>query len=154
MTVVNEAAAFTKSVLGAGPVSKASGTLLHATNVDCFTVAGGEVLVTGLWLKCTTTMAGANTLAISNVTTTGDDPVIVTATDLGTTDTTAGTVVGLTNGTSAASAFLKGGTVYLGAVVTTGKVTLVPTGSGTIDGAVTVYCTWVPLTAGATLVAA
>lgn len=154
MTVINEADAFRKSVLGNGPVSKASGTLLHATNVDCFTVAGGEVLLTGLWLKCTTTMAGANTLAISNVTTTGDDPVIVTATDLGTTDTTAGTVVGLDQGSTAASKFLKGGRIDLNAVVTTGKVTLVPTGSGTIDGAVTVYCTWVPLTTGATLVAA
>lgn len=154
MTVVNQAAAYTPLAVGAGPVSKASGTLAHGVNVDLFTVAGGEVLITGLWLKCTTTMAGANTIAVSNVTTTGDDPVIVTATDLGSTDTTAGTVVGLTNGTSAASAFLKGGQIMLNAVVTTGKVTLVPTGSGTIDGAVTVYCTWVPLTAGATLVAA
>ena len=154
MTVVNQAAQYTPLAVGAGPVSKASGTLQHGVNVDLFTVAGGEVLITALWLKCTTTMAGANTLAVSNVTTTGDDPVIVTATDLGTTDTTAGTVVGLTNGTTAASAFLKGGQIMLNAVVTTGKVTLVPTGSGTIDGAVTVYCTWVPLTAGATLVAA
>lgn len=154
MTVVNAAAAFTKSVLGSGPVSKASGTLQHGVNVDLFTVAGGEVLITGLWLKCTTTMAGANTLAVQNITTTGDDPVIVTATDLGTTDTTAGTVVGLDHGTTAASKFLKGGAVDLLAVVTTGKVTLVPTGSGTIDGAVTVYATWVPLTDGATLVAA
>lgn len=142
------------NTLGFGPVSKASGTLQHGVNVDLFTVAGGEVLITGLWLKCTTTMAGANTLAVSNVTTTGDDPVIVTATDLGTTDTTAGTVVGLDQGTTAASKFLKGGRVDLNAVVTIGKVTLVPTGSGTIDGAVTVYCTWVPLTDGATLVAA
>lgn len=154
MTNVQEAGSLTKAVLGNGPVSKASGTLQHGVNVDLFTVAGGEVLITGLWLKCTTTMAGANTLAVSNVTTTGDDPVIVTATDLGTTDTTAGTVVGLTRGTTAASAFLKGGTTDLNAVVTTGKVTLVPTGSGTIDGAVTVYATWVPLTEGATLVAA
>ncbi len=154
MSVLGNNAAYRKSVLGQGPVSKASGTLQHGVNVDLFTVAGGEVLITGLWLKCTTTMAGANTLAVSNVTTTGDDPVIVTATDLGTTDTTAGTVVGLTRGTSAASAFLKGGTVDLNAVVTTGKVTLVPTGSGTIDGAVTVYATWIPLTDGATLVAA
>lgn len=154
MTVINEASAYAKGILGAGPLSKASGTLTHGVNVDLFTVAGGEVLITALWLKCTTTMAGANTIAVSNVTTTGDDPVIVTATDLGTTDTTAGTVVGLTRGTTAASAFLKGGTIELNAVVTTGKVTLVPTGSGTIDGAVTVYAFWVPLTDGATMVTA
>lgn len=153
MSVYDDPAAFLKNVAGSGPVSKASGTLQHGVNVDLFTVVG-EVLITHLWLKCTTTMAGANTLAISNVTTTGDDPVIVTATDLGTTDTTAGTVVGLTRGTTAASAFLKGGTSELNAPVAAGKVTLVPTGSGTIDGAITVYCTWVPLTAGASLVAA
>lgn len=154
MTVITNPDAYRASVLGNGPLSKASGTLQHGVNVDLFTVTGGEVLITGLWLKCTTTMAGANTIAVSNVTTTGDDPVLVTATDLGTTDTTAGTVVGLTRGTTAASAFLKGGAVDLNAVVTTGTVTLVPTGSGTIDGAVTVYCTWVPLVQGARLAAA
>jgi hypothetical protein len=140
--------------LGQGPVSKASGTLLDATNVNLFTVAGGEVLITALWLKVTTSMTGANTLAIQNDPTTGDTVTIVTATDLGTTDTTAGTVVGLDQGTTAASKFLRGGRVDLNAVVTTGVVLLAPTGTGTIDGAVTVYCTWVPLTDGATLVAA
>lgn len=154
MTVVNEAAAFRKSVLGNGPVSKASGTLQHGVNVNLFTVAGGEVLITALWLKCTTTMAGANTLAVQNDPSTGDTVTIVTATDLGTTDTAAGTVVGLDQGTTAASKFLRGGRADLNAVVTTGTVDLVPTGSGTIDGAVTAYCTWVPLTDGATLVAA
>lgn len=139
---------------GLGPVSKASGTLQDAVNVGLFTVAGGDVLITHLWMKCTTTMAGANTLAVQNDPTTGTTYVIVTATDLGTTDTAAGSVVGLTRGTTAASAFLRGGTSELNAVVTTGSVDLVPTGTGTIDGAVTVYCTWIPLTDGATLVAA
>ena len=80
LRTVNQASQYTPLAVGAGPVSKASGTLQHGVNVDLFTVAGGEVLITGLWLKCTTTMAGANTLAVTNVTTTGDDPVIVTAT--------------------------------------------------------------------------
>ena len=154
MSVILQGSQLRQIELGNGPVSKASGTLQHGVNVNCFTVAGGEVLITALWLKVTTTMAGANTLAIQNDPTTGDTFVIVTATDLGTTDTTAGSVVGLTQGTTAASAFLRGGKVDLNAVVTTGTVDLVPTGSGTIDGAVTVYCTWVPLTTGATLVAA
>lgn len=139
---------------GQGPVSKASGTLTDATTTALFTVAGGEVLIKNLWLKVTTTMAGANTLAVNNDPTTGDTFVLVTATDLGTTDTAAGSVVGLTRGTTAASAFLRGGTTELNAVATTGSIGLVQTGTGTIDGAVTVYVTWVPLTEGATLVAA
>src|ERR1044072_1830651 len=138
------------NTLGFGPVSKASGTLTHGTTKNLFTVAGGEVLITGLWLKCTTTMAGANTLAINLVPTAGNTMTLVTATDLGGTDTVAGSVVGLDQGTTAASKFLGGGRVDLNAVVTTGVVGLVQTGSGTIDGAVTVYCTWVPLTDGAT----
>lgn len=140
--------------LGLGPVSKASGTLTHNGVVQLFTVTGGEVLITALWLKVTTTMAGANTVAIQHDPDTGDTQTIVTATDLGTTDTAAGSVVGLTQGTTAASAFLRGGHVALNAVVTTGDVELLATGSGTVDGAVTVYVCWVPLTDGAALVAA
>ena len=141
-------------LLGQGPVSKASGTLTDATTDSLFTVAGGEVLITALWMVCTVTMAGANTLAVNLVPTAGTTMTLVTATDLGSTDTVAGSVVGLTQGTTAASAFLKGGRIDLNAVVTTGVVGLVQTGTGTIDGEVTVYCTWVPLTNGATLVAA
>jgi hypothetical protein len=63
-----------------------------------------------------------------------------------------GTVVGLDRGTTAASKFLRGGRVNLDAVVTTGTVDLV--GAASVNGAVTVYVTWVPLTDGATLVAA
>lgn len=154
MSVLNPNGAFTKSVAGAGPVSKASGTLTHNGVVQLFTVTGGQVLITHLWLVCTTTMAGANTVAIQADPTTGDTQTIVTATDLGTTDTTAGSVVGLARGTTAASGFLRGGTSELNAVVTTGDVELLATGSGTVDGAVTVYCTWVPLSDGAVLVAA
>jgi hypothetical protein len=153
MSVYNDAAAYTKAIFGAGPVQKASGTLTHGGNVSLFTIAGGDVLITALWLNCTTTMAGANTVSVTGVPTTGDTKTIVTATDLGTTDTTAGSVVGLTRGTTAAPAFLCGGTAEFGAVATTGTVNLVTTGSGTIDGAVTVNVMWVPLTAGATLVA-
>lgn len=139
--------------LGYGPVSKASGTLTDATTLNCFTITGGDVLITHLWLKVTTTMAGANTLAVQANPTTGDTVTIVTATDLGTTDTTAGTVVGLTRGTTAASAFLRGGSAVLNAVATTGTLELVEAGTGTIDGAVTVNVMWLPLTTGALLVA-
>lgn len=139
--------------LGHGPVSKASGAITGDPTIICFTVAGGEVLITSLYLKVTTSVTtNSGTLAIQNDPTTGDTIVLVTATDLGTTDTIAGTVVGLTQGTTAASAFLRGGRTDLNAVVTTGTVDLV--GAASANGAVTVYVTWVPLTDGATLVAA
>lgn len=134
-------------------VSKASGAITGDPTINCFTVAGGEVLITNLYLKCTTAIStNGGTLAIQNDPTTGDTVVLVTATDLGTTDTAVGTVVGLDQGTTAASKFLRGGRTDLRAVVTTGTVDLV--GAASVNGAVTVYVTWVPLTTGATLVAA
>lgn len=139
-------------VLGNGPVSKASGTLSTAT-IPVFTVAGGEVMITALWLNVTTSITtDTGTLAVNNVPTTGNTMTIVTATDLGTTDTVAGSVVGLDRGTTAASKFLVGGRTDLNAVVTTGVVNLV--GASSINGAVTINVTWVALTKGATLVAA
>lgn len=138
--------------LGLGPVSKASGTLSAAT-FPLFTVAGGEVMITSLYLKVTTSITtDGGTLAVNNVPTSGGTNVLVSATDLGTTDTTAGTVVGLAKTTATVPAFKAGGVVDLNAVVTTGAVNLV--GAASVNGAVTVYVTWIPLTDGATLVAA
>lgn len=155
MSVLNNALAYRRAVLGSGPVSKASGAITGDPTIPLFTVAGGEVLITALWLKVTTAIANGNgTLAINNDPSTGTalTNVLVTATDLAGTDTTASSVVGLTNGTTAAPAFLRGGTVYLGAIATTGTINLV--GAASVDGAVTVSVMWVPLTDGATLVAA
>lgn len=140
--------------LGRGPESKATGALTHNGVKTLFTVAGGEVLITALWAVVTTTMAGANTLNLQVNPTTGDTIVVVTATDLGTTDTTAGTVIGINDQTDGAPDYLRGGKALTNLVVSTGTVEALGTGSGTIDGALTFYCTWVPLTAGATLVAA
>lgn len=152
-----EGTSLRKAVLGNGPVSKASGTLTHNGLVSLFTVAGGEVLITALWMKCTTTMAGANTVNLQVNPTTGDTVVVVTATDLGTTDTAAGTVIGVIydqDGTTNTPSWSKGsGLALANLVVPIGEVELLATGSGTVDGAVTVYCTWVPLIEGATLVA-
>lgn len=153
MTVVNEASAFTKAVLGAGPVSKATGTITGNPTTPLFTIAGGEVMITGVYAKVTTALStDGGTYALQHNPTTGDTQTIVTATDLGTTDTAVGSVVGLTRGTSAASAFLRGGTVELGAVVATGQIEFV--GASSANGALTFYVFWVPLTDGATLVAA
>lgn len=138
-------------VLGYAPVSKASGA--SPTTVAAFNVTGGEVMITSLWLKVTTSITtDGGTLAVNNVPTTGNTMTLVTATDLGTTDTVAGSVVGLDRGTTAASKFLVGGRVDLNAVATTGVINLL--GASSVNGAVTIYVTWVPLTNGAALVAA
>lgn len=152
MTVVNEGRAFRKGILGNGPVSKAI-TLSGAAVHQIFTIAGGEVLITGLWMKCTTAMAGANTLNLQVDPTTGDTVVVIAATDLGTTDTAAGTLVGVVDESTTTPDWRKGGRIFSGLPVPIGEVEIDCVGAGA-DGAVTVYATWVPLTDGATLVAA
>jgi hypothetical protein len=133
-------------------VSKATGTLSAAT-IAAFNVAGGEVLITGLWLKVTTSITtDGGTLAVNNVPTAGNTMTLVTATDLGTTDTVAGSAVGLDRGTTAAPSFLRGGRIDLNVVATTGVINVV--GASSVNGAVTINVTYVPLTNGASIVAA
>jgi hypothetical protein len=151
MTVYSSPDAYRLTTLGNGPVSKATGTLSAAT-IPVFTVTGGEVMITGLWLKVTTSITGIGTVALQNDPTTGDTFTLVVATDLGSTDTVVGSVVGLAQTTAVAPSFLRGGNVALNAVVTTGTVDIV--GALAINGAVTVYATWVPLVDGAVLAAA
>jgi len=153
MTAMVQGTQLRTLLLGSAPVSKASGAITGNPTTPLFTIAGGEVLITALWLKVTTSITtDSGTIAIQNDPTTGDTIVLVTATDLGTTDTVVGTVVGLDRGTTAASKFLRGGRTDLCAIATTGTVDLV--GAASANGAVTVYVTWIPLTDGATLVAA
>lgn len=151
MSSLADAAGLRRARLGYGPVSSASGAFAADTRT-IFTITGGEVLITALWAVVTTAITVANTVAVQNNPTAGDTITLVTATDLGTTDTAAGTVIGLDQGTTAASKFLRGGRIDLNAVATTGDIEQVTTGTGP-DGAVTWYCTWIPLTAGAVLVA-
>lgn len=150
MSVLEDGVAYRKMLLGPNLVSKATGTLSAAT-IPVFTVAGGEVLITALWLKVTTLIAGIGTLAVQNDPTTGATYVLVTATDLGTTDTTVGSVVGLDHSATAAPSFLRGGRIQLNAIATTGTIDVV--GASAIDGAATINVCWVPLTVGATVVA-
>lgn len=154
MSVLHQPDAFRNAILGGPPASKATGTLTHGTTKALFTVTGGEVLITALWAVCTVAMAGANTLALQTNPTTGDTVTVVAATDLGTTDTAAGSTIGVVDESTTTPDFRKGGRVLTGLVVSTGDVELVEAGSGTIDGALTFYCTWVPLTTGAVLAAA
>lgn len=133
--------------LGRGVLSTATGTLDEDITPTLFTVAGGEVLITALWAKVTTAITVANTVTIQANPTTGDTAAIV-AGDLGTTDTAAGTVLGWEPDSAA---FTRNGPP-VSAVVSTGTVEIDSNGTN-VDGAMTVYCTWLPLTDGATLVA-
>ncbi|MEU0411721.1 hypothetical protein ABZ307_28420 [Streptomyces griseorubiginosus] len=151
MSVLNDRSAFRNAILGGVPVSKA--VTLSAATLPAFTVAGGEVLITGLWLKVTTSITtDGGTVAVNNVPTAGNTVTLVTATDLGTTDTVAGSVVGVDRAATAAPSFLRGGRVDVNAVATTGVVNVV--GASSVNGAAAIYVTWVPLTDGATLTAA
>jgi hypothetical protein len=151
MSVYDDAAAYRKAVLGVAVTGKLQ-TIAGAATHQVFTVAGGEVLVTAMWGVCSTTMAGANTVNVQTDPTTGDTVVIATATDLGTTNTEAGTVIGGQLVTAATPALVKGCGEPLRFVATTGEVESVITGAGA-DGAIQWYCTYVPLTAGATVTA-
>lgn len=149
----NPGRAFRTNVLGNAPVSKSTGAITGNPTTPLFTIAGGEVLITGLWGVVTTALTtDSGTYALQQNPTTGDTQTIVTATDLGTSDTAVGSLIGLAQGTTAASTFLRGGRIDLNAIVTTGQIEFV--GAASANGAITFYVTWIPLTDGATLVAA
>lgn len=153
MSVLLDANAFRKSVLGLGPVSKSTGTLAAST-VDLFVIATGMVLVTALWGKVTTAVTVANSYKLVATPTTGASQDLCAATDIGTTDTTAGTLLtfGLDTTTAPRKLMSIGYGVALGPVpVDIGKIQSVSAGT---DGVITWYATWVPLQDGATLVAA
>ncbi|MFB6548682.1 hypothetical protein [Streptomyces sp. NPDC056405] len=147
MSVLIQGSQLREINLGRGVESKASGALDASTTPSLFTITGGEVFITAMWAVVTTAITVANTVTIQANPTTGDSAAIVSG-DLGTTDTAAGTVLG----TDDNAAFARNGKPAQ-AVVSTGTVELDSNGTS-VDGALTVYCTWVPLTDGATLVAA
>lgn len=156
MSVIVQGSQLRNLVLGGAPVSSASGAFAADTRT-IFTVAGGEVLITALWGVVTTAITVANTVKLQANPTTGDTADIVTATDIGTTDTAAGTVLGFLmdpddTAATAPDIVKGGGQILRDLVVTTGDIEQVTTGTNP-DGAVTWYATWVPLTDGATLVA-
>jgi hypothetical protein len=153
MSVLEDPTAFRKMVLGAGSASKSTGTLA-ATTVDLFIIAGGEVLITSLYGKVTTSITVANSYKLQVAPTTGATQDLCAATDIGTTDTITGTLLtfGLDTTTAPRKLMSIGYGVALGpAPVSIGKIQSVSAGT---DGVITWYCTWVPLIAGATLVAA
>lgn len=131
---------------------KKAALALSAATLPAFTVLGGEVLITSVHLKVTTSITtDGGTVALNNVPTAGNTLTLVTATDLGTTDSVVGTVVGVDRAATTAPAFLRGGRVDLDSVVTTGVLNIV--GAAAVNGAVDVVLTYVPLTNGASIVA-
>lgn len=134
-------------------VEKSTGTLA-ATTVPLFTVAGGEVLVTSIYGRVTTAITVANSYKLQHNPTTGTTNDLVAATDIGTTDTPAGDVLTF-DGIRASSIVRGGGGANLGnangLVLQTGQVESVSAGT---DGVILWVVTYVPLTDGATLVAA
>ena len=157
MSVILQGAQLRTILLGNGPISKATGTLA-ATTVPLFTVAGGEVLITALWGKVTTAITVANTYKLQLNPTTGDTGDICASTDIGTNDTAAGSLLTFTLATVTAppdliagSASGGGYSLPLTCVLTTGQIESVSAGT---DGAITWNLTWLPLTDGATVVAA
>lgn len=159
MSVIVQGNQFRNLLLGCAPVASPSGAFAADTRT-IYTVTGGQVLITGLWGVVTTAITVADTVKLQSNPTTGDTTDINEATDIGTTDTAVGTVIGFTpsiddpatSGALGEYSLLRGGFLLSGLVVTTGDIEQVTTGTGP-DGAITWYATWVPLTDGALLVA-
>lgn len=140
--------------IGLGRRAEKSTGTLAATTVPLFTIAGGEVLVTAIYGRVTTAITVANSYKLQHNPTTGTTNDLVAATDIGTTDTPAGDILTF-DGVRASSIVRGGGGANLGnangLVLQTGQVESV---SGGTDGVILWVVTWVPLSDGATLVAA
>lgn len=153
MTVVNEADAYRKSVLGE-IVSKAYPTLAVETKT-LFTVTG-LVLVTSIVGQVTTSITVANTVKLQANPTTGTTQDLCAATDIGTTDTPAGDLIAIAGGAATAPV------VGIGAVNQFGASGGIYVAAGTIeqvtatgaDGGITWYLTYVPIASGARVTAA
>lgn len=149
MSVIIQGDQLRSILLGRAPISKATGTLA-ATTVPLFTIAGGRVMVTSLIGVVTTSITVANSYKLQNNPTAGDTSDIVAATDIGTTDTTAGTVLGFDG--APASSIVKGAAgLSRPLFLPVGQIESV---SGGTDGNITWYLTYVPYDDGATVVAA
>lgn len=150
MSVLIQGTELRNLLFGNAPISKSTGTLA-ATTVPLFTIAGGRVAITSMYGLVGTSITVANSYKLQNNPTTGDTTDICVATDIGTTDTAAGTTLGFGQGTTAAPALIKGGFWHGVLILPVGQIESVSAGT---DGEITWYLTWVPYDAGATIVAA
>ncbi len=149
MTVVNEASAFTKSVLGV-VVSKSTGTLAAKT-IPLFTIAGGLVAVTSIVGRVTTAITVANSYKLQHNPTAGTTVDLCAATDIGTTDTAVGEILVVSGIRATGLSVGANPRVAPSVIMDTGQIEHVSAGT---DGVIKWYVTYVPIDTGATLVAA
>jgi hypothetical protein len=138
-----------RTILFGQRVRKATGTLTNTTSA-LFTVVGGKVLVTSIVGEVTTAITVANNYKLQHNPTTGATKDLCAATDIGTTDTPAGNLLGFQGLT--ADALLTGPgavpTIKQPLVLTAGQIEQVSSGT---DGAITWTLTYVPLDDGASI---
>lgn len=148
MTIVNEAVAFTKSVLGVR-VTKSTGTLTDVDGVNLFTVSG-LVALTSMVGKVTTAITVANSYTLLYTPTAGTAYTMAAAADLGTTDTAAGELLVVEfDGSALAVANRAQLNPYL--IFDSG---VIEHNSNGTDGVILWTLTYVPLEDGASIVAA
>lgn len=141
-----------RRILFGTAVSKSTGTLA-ATTISLFTVAGGMVVVTSIIGRVTTAITVANSYKLQHNPTTGTTTDLVAATDIGTTDTPAGNLLGFT-GVKADSIITGPGsapTLAKPLILTEGVIESVSAGT---DGVIVWTLTYVPLDDSASVVAA
>ncbi|MGA5116858.1 hypothetical protein [Streptomyces pseudogriseolus] len=141
-----------RTVLLGNRVEKATGTLAAETKT-LFNITGGKVLITSIVGEVTTSVTVANSYKLQANPTVGATGDLVAATDIGTTDTPAGTLLGF-DGIEASSIQQSPGvvpTLMRPIVVNTGTIEHVSAGT---DGAITWVLTYIPLDDGATVTAA
>lgn len=150
MTVTGNAAAFTQSAYGV-TVSKATGTLASATS-SLFTVTG-LVLITSIVGRVTTAITVANSYKLQANPTTGTTTDLVAATDIGTTDTPAGSLLGFTGVKTDSITQGPGSVPSIQRPIAVDAGTIEQVSAGT-DGAITWFLTYVPLEPTARVLAA
>lgn len=132
--------------------SKSTGTLA-ATTVALFTITGGKVAITSIVGEVGTAITVANSYKLQHNPTVGTTKDLVAATDIGTTDTPAGNLLGF-QGLTGDSILTGPGavpTIKQPIVLTAGQIESVSAGT---DGEITWVLTWIPIDDGASLVAA
>lgn len=138
------------SVLGRS-VSKATGTLAAETKT-LFTVTG-LCLITNIVGEVTTAVTVANSYRLQANPTVGTTSNLVAATDIGTTDTPAGSLLGFTGVPTDSITQGPGSVPTLSRPIAIDAGTIEHVSAGT-DGAITWHLTYVPLEAGASISAA
>jgi hypothetical protein len=151
MTNIMSGEAQRKLTAGTGPVSKATGTLA-ATTISLFTVTG-TVMVTAIWGKVTTSVTVANSYKLQHNPTTGATSDLVAATDIGTVDTPAGSLLSFDGVKTSSIQQGPGsvGTLMRPIILEAGVIESVSAGT---DGEITWYLTYVPITDDGSVVAA